>query len=104
MTFDEVLEVIMFIVGGVVLAWAFRSLALASSGGERSGMHELGMASVSEISDSDDASDTEEESSESEAKMVKSAGTQRLHQASNYLLSLAAMGALAAMLIGAYLS
>ena len=103
MTVDGVAEVIAFILGGLVLAWGFRSLAFASSGGDRSGMHELGTASVGATGGSDDAPDAEEEAA-AVVTGVKSAGTQRFHQAANYVLSLAAMGALAAMLIGAYLA
>lgn len=100
MTVDGVVEVIAFIVGGLVLAWGFRSLAFASSGGDRSGLHELGRASVAATGGSEDVPEPEEAAE----VVVKSARTQRFHQAANYVLSLAAMGALAAMLIGAYLA
>ena len=83
--------------------WAFRSLAFASSGGDGAGLHELGKASVAASGGSEDAPDAEEEVA-AVVTGVKSAQTQRFHQMVNYVLSLAAMGALAAMLIGAYLA
>ncbi|MBT5773944.1 MAG: hypothetical protein HOH95_06160 [Dehalococcoidia bacterium] len=103
MTVDGVAEVIAFILGGLVLLWGFRSLAFASSGGDGSGLHELGTASVGASGGSEDAPEAGEEAA-TEVAVVKSAGTQRLHQVANYVLSLAAMAALAAMLIGAYLA
>lgn len=103
MTFDEVLEVIMFVIGGLVLVWAFRSLAFASSGGERSGMHELGAPSVGSNADSEAAPEPEPE----EVAAAEAASYQRrhrFHQLANYALSMAAMAALTAMLIGAWLA
>ncbi len=103
MTVDEVVEVIAFIVGGLVLAWGFRSLAFAVSGGERSGMHELGAPSEASSADSD--SDEPPEPAEAEAaEATRAARTHRMHQVANYALSLAAMGALVAMLVGAALA
>jgi hypothetical protein len=98
MTVDGIAEVVAFIVGGLVLAWGFRSLAFASSGDERSGRHEVGRSLVSPSADVDD----ELESEATEA--ASAARRHRFHQAANYTLSLSAMGALAAMLVGAYLA
>ena len=98
MTVDEIAEVVAFILGGLVLVWGFRSLAFASSGGERSGLHELGAPSEASSSESDDAPEPDADA------VAEAAGIPRMHQVANYTLSLAAMGALVAMLVGAYLA
>ena len=95
---EVVIEVIAFIVGGLVLTWGLRSAAFAFSGGEQSGRHEVGRPSMG-------SSGGSEEAPEADAPVAaKSARTQRFHQAVNYALSLAAMGALVAMLVGAWLA
>lgn len=98
MTVEEIAEVVAFIVGGLVLVWGFRSLAFASSGGERSGRHEVGRPLMNPSADADD----EPESDVAEA--ASAARRHRFHQVANYTLSLAAMGALVAMLVGAWLA
>lgn len=103
MTLDDAGQVIAFVVGGLVLLWGFRSLAFASGGGERSGLHELGTASIASSGDSEDAP----EPSGVEAAAVAEASyrrRERMYQVANYALSLAAMAALTAMLIGAALA
>lgn len=101
MTVDEISEVVAFIVGGLVLAWGFRSLAFASSGGERAGMPEI----VLPARESTPESDEEPDADEAAAAAVASRQRQfRFHQLVNYALSLAALAALTAMLIGAWLA
>ena len=101
MTLDDAGQVIAFVVGGLVLFWAFRSLAFASMGGERAGMHELGAPLAGSSGDSEDAPEPAEVAAAEEAAYRR---RERMYQLANYVLSLAAMAALTAMLIGAALA
>jgi hypothetical protein len=100
MTVDGVVEVIAFIVGGLVLAWGFRSLAFASSGGERSGMSEI-VLTARPTPDGEEEPDAEEVAATAAASRRRQF---RFHQIANYVLSLAALAALTAMLIGAWVA
>jgi hypothetical protein len=82
-------EVIVFVLAGLVMLWAFRSAAFAFNGGDRSGLHEV--ASPSEAA----AMLTAEEI---EARYQRH---HRVHQAGIFLASLGVAAALVALLIGA---
>ena len=83
-----VVEVIAFLFGGLVMAWAFRSAAYAFSGGSQAGMHEVAPPSE------EAAMPTAEEI---EARYQR---THRVHQAMLYLAGLAVTAAIVLLLIG----
>ena len=87
-------EVIAFIFGGLVLIWAFRSAAFAFSGGERSGRHELAPAAERP---------TPPEEVRRRAA-TREAARHRIYRLMNFGLSLAALAALVAMLVGVLLT
>ncbi len=89
-------EVIAFIFGGLVLIWAFRSAAFAFSGGERSGRHELAPAPAAERP-------TPPEEVRRRAA-TREAARHRIYRLMNFGLSLAALAALVAMLVGVLLT
>ena len=84
-----VVEVIAFVFGALVMAWAFRSAAFAFSGGQQAGLHEV-------------APPTEEAAmptpEELEARYQR---THRVHQVLLGLASFAVLGAITALLVGA---
>jgi hypothetical protein len=88
----DVEEVVAFIVGGVVLAWAFRSAAFAFSGGDSSGLHEVAPpAEEQSLPSADDL----------EARYQR---RHRFHQMALYLAGLGVTGAIVAMLVGSALA
>lgn len=100
MDVDAVARVVAFVLGGLVLLWGFRSLAFASSGGERSGMPEV-------VLPARPTPEGEEEPDLDEVAAAAAASRRRqfrFHQLANYVLSLAALAALTAMLIGAWVA
>lgn len=88
----DVEEVVAFIVGGLVMAWAFRSAAFAFSGGDTSGLHEV--APPSEERAMPSAEDLE-------ARYQRS---HRFNQLVLYLAGLGVTGAIVALLVGAALA
>jgi len=85
-------EVIAFIVGGLVMAWAFRSAAFAFSGGSESGLHEVAPPSEQPAVPS---------SEDLEARYQRG---HRFNQLVLYVAGLGVTGAIVAMLVGAALA
>jgi hypothetical protein len=84
-----VIEVIAFIVGGVIMAWAFRSAAYAFSGTQWSGIAET-------------APPVEEEAMPSPEQTESSyRRRERVYQAMLYLLAFGVIGAFVLMAVGA---
>ncbi len=97
---DEVARVVAFALGGLILLWGFASFALASSGGERAGMPDI-VLPVRPTPEGEDEPDADEVAA---AAVASRRRRHRFHQLANYVLSLAALAALTAMLIGALLA
>ena len=87
-------EVIAFFFGILILSVGFKFAAFAFSGGERSGLHQLA-PQVKVINDEELL-----ELVELERKIIRQ---HQLDQVANYTLSIAALVALIALLVGAFL-
>ena len=87
-------EVIAFFFGILILSVGFKFAAFAFSGGERSGLHQLA-PQVKVINDEELL-----ELVEFERKIIRQ---HQLDQVANYTLSIAALVALIALLVGAFL-
>jgi len=91
---DDIATVIAFLLGGAVLFWGFASLGLASMGGPSAGLHETAPPAA--------PGDEEQDTGPSEEDIArKKARNRAVYQLLNYGLSLAALAALVALLIGA---
>lgn len=87
-----VLEVIAFIVGGLVMLWAFRSAAFAFSGGDSAGLHEVAPpAKEQSMPTADDL----------EARYQR---RHQFHQLALYVAGIGVTGAIVAMLVGSWLA
>lgn len=83
-----VIEVIAFIVGGLIVAWGFASASLAFGGGQHAGLHEVAPAAT--------------ESGPSEEQRARRARMRtRVNQALLYGLSLGVLAAFVLMVWGA---
>lgn len=93
-------EVIAFFFGILILSVGFKFAAFAFSGGERSGLHQLA-PQVKVINDEELLELVELESIQKfERKIIRQ---HQLDQVANYTLSIAALVALIALLVGAFL-
>jgi len=96
-----VVEIIAFFFGILILGVAFKFAAFAFSGGERSGLHRLA-PEIKDINDEELLQLAELElNQEIQNKAIKQ---HKFNQMANYILSIASMFALVALLVGAFLT
>ena len=92
-------EIIAFFFGILILGVGFKFAAFAFSGGERSGLHRL----APEIKDINDEELLQLAELELNQEIQKKAIKQhKFNQMANYILSIASMFALVALLVGAF--
>ena len=94
-------EIVAFFFGILILSVGFKFAAFAFSGGERSGLHRLAPV-VKVINDEELLQLVELElNQETENKAIKQ---HKLNQMANYVLSIASLFELVALLVGAFLA
>ena len=94
-------EIIAFFFGILILGVGFKFASFAFSGGERSGLHRL----APEIKDINDEELLQLAELELNQEIQKKAIKQhKFNQMANYILSIASMFALVALLVGAFLT
>ena len=95
-------EIIAFFFGILILGVGFKFAAFAFSGGERSGLHRLAPEKAKVINDEELLQLAELElNQEIKNKAIKQ---HKFNQMANYVLSIASLFALLALLVGAFLA